>query len=90
MNECSRCDSTYSVLTVTLLRNARRGRHGTSGGEVASQQAFCLKCLKDFRKENRQANLLRPRVEKLTITLDFSRSQTRAVLNLRRGEYTTR
>ena len=89
MNECERCDSNYGVLTVTLERNALKGRRGLST-QVVSRQSLCLKCLKAFRKENRHANLLRPRGEKLTITLDFSRSQTHAALNLRRGEYMTR
>jgi hypothetical protein len=81
MNECSKCESTYSVLTVMLE---------TKEKEVVSRQSLCLKCLRAFRKENRQANLLRPRGKKLKITLDFSRSQTHAALNLRRGEYLAR
>jgi hypothetical protein len=81
MNECSKCDSTYSVLTVSLENK---------DGEVVSRKSLCLKCLRAFRKENRQANLLRSRGKKLKITLNFSRSQTHAALNLRRGEFLAR
>ena len=85
MNECERCESIYSILTAILAQK----RKGTHAKEV-SRHSLCLKCLKAFQKENSHANLMRPRGEKLTISVDFSRSQTHAALNLRRGEYATR